>query len=304
MAIHRFVWILFAGFYDVVVLQRDLLPIGVLSAERLLKMINHRLVLDFDDAIYKNYQSPSNRLSKMLWNSDKIGQLCSMCERVVVGNEFLREWASRWNQEVKVIPTCVRLDEYQERQYPDFEGARCSSPRPVVIGWIGTPLNIPYLKTLFPVFKQLAKMRPDGFELRIVADGKPLAADDFPMTFRRWTLSDEANEIVAFDVGVMPLPDNEWTRSKCGGKLLQYGASALPVVASPVGVNRTIIQHGDNGLLANSEIEWLEALKELMSNPELRKRLGNRLRQTIAEQYNIEHWGEVWADLLRQVAWT
>lgn len=164
-------------------------------------------------------------------------------------------------------------------------------PSPLVLGWTGTAANIEYLEVLREPLRQLAREFP--IELRVIAESElPLRRlgfdrDGIPTRFVRWSEATEVADLGAFDVGLMPMPDTEWTRYKCGLKILQYMAAGVPAVASPVGVNSEIIHHGVNGWLATTPDEWLFVLRQLLSDPNRRDSVVPAARKTVEERYSI-----------------
>lgn len=255
------------GRYDVVVLERELFHDNSLWVERILRRIARRLVLDFDDAIFQTFP-------------DKFAQLAKMCDAVMAGNALLAERARAHNPHTVVIPTTVDLPRYPWRT------AANSVP---VIGWMGTSSNLPYLEIAAEALRTLAAARP--FELHVVCDRPELAAR-LPLagvTVRAtaWSEATEIADLSRFDIGLMPLADDEWTRYKCGLKAIQYLASGIPAVVSPVGVNAEIVRPGVEGFCATSTGQWHDALAALLDDPELRTRLGAAGRQTVAERYSV-----------------
>jgi glycosyltransferase involved in cell wall biosynthesis len=137
-----------------------------------------------------------------------------------------------------------------------------------------------------------------GVELRVVSDREPILPD-IPYVWRRWSAESEVSDLAEFDVGIMPLPDDQWTRGKCSLKALLYMAMGIPAVCSSVGANREIIRHGDNGLLATTEDEWLANLKALVDDRLLRRRLGYAGRFTVEEDYSMVRCADRFAHVVR-----
>ena len=260
-----------AGRYDVVVIDRELFDNDSVAMEALFRRIARSLVFDVDDAIFLRYP-------------EKFVRLARMADHMIVGNRFLADYTRPYNDRITIIPTCIELDDYPRRANPPGRGAR------TIIGWIGTTANIPYLAVVAPALRRLAE-RCD-FELRVVA-GQPdplerLDLAGVTIRFVPWHGATEVREILQFDIGLMPLPDDEaWTRYKCGLKLLQYMAVGIPAVASPVGVNAEIVQHGINGYLAASVSQWEETLESLLVDSQRRQRLGDQARRTVEARYSV-----------------
>ena len=198
---------------------------------------------------------------------------------MIAGNEFLADYARRYNDAVHVIPTCVDTTKFIPRA-DDRRGAAVP-----VIGWIGTPTTAPYLQALQSVLQEVA--RTHRFVLRVCGAGSPLVIPGVTIEQMPWTLDSEVALFNTCDIGVYPLTDDEWARGKCGFKAIQFMACGVPVVAAPVGVNRDIVEDGVNGLLASTPAEWVEKLRRLIDDPALRATLGRAGRGTIEERYSL-----------------
>ncbi len=258
--------------YDVVVLDRELFDDPSVAMEQRFRKVCKRLILDVDDGIFLRYP-------------EKFAYLARMVDHVVAGNRFIADKVREYNECVSVIPTCIELDDYPRRSQAT------ETQEPIIIGWIGTHANIPYLAIVAPALRHLADRH--RIELRIVASSadplRDLNLKGVPFRFVPWHGEREVQEILQFHIGLMPLPaDEPWARYKCGLKLLQYMAVGLPAVASPVGVNAEIIQHGMNGYLAATVTEWEEVLETLIVDPEQRLQLGTEARRTVNSRYSVE----------------
>jgi glycosyltransferase involved in cell wall biosynthesis len=192
---------------------------------------------------------------------------------------------------VEIVPTVVDLERYEQR-------VKQSRP-PLVIGWIGTPKTSRYLHERRAVWERLVA----GRELRLVAVGPPpTALNDTPWEAAPWSEETEAAAVRGFDIGIMPLTDSPWEWGKCGYKLIQYMASGVPVVASPVGVNKEIVDVGVNGYLAESDDEWVECLSVLLENDDLRGRMGAAARCKVADWYSLQQQAPRLLSMLSQAA--
>lgn len=254
---------------DVVILQRDFLPNSWSFLEKRLARRTSHLVFDLDDAILEQ-------------NPQKIRMILSHAQRVVVSTPYLAEQVTPFNSNVTVIPTPVDTDSIK----PAPRAHASSEP---VIGWIGTSGNLAHVKSLEDVFTKLAAK--SHFLLRIVSNR--IHASEYPglppdaMEIVEWRLEDETAHLQGFDIGIMPLDPGPWTVGKAGFKLLQYMAAGLPVVASPVGFNRELVRHGVNGFLADSPADWERYLSQLLSDRDLRLRMGQQGRQLVEKEFSL-----------------
>ena len=258
---------------DVLYVFREAALLGPAWLERL-HARRRPIVYDFDDAIYLADASPSNAWVRALKPSDKPQALCRLARHVIAGNEVLARFASSHADRVTVVPSTVDTDEYRMEPRPPNE-------RPV-IGWTGSLTTLPHLAALAPALRRLREIAP--FELRVV--GGCLEIPGVDVRCLPWRAETEVDDLRPIDVGVMPLPDDEWSRGKCGMKALQYMALGIPAVVSPVGANATIVAHGANGLHARSEDEWVEALARLLRDAALRAQLGRAARRTVEQCYS------------------
>lgn len=254
--------------FDVIVIERELFDDPDFTLERRLREVARALVLDVDDAIHLRYP-------------EKFAALASLADVVLAGNPLLCDVARNWNQHVHLLPTCIDSDRYPVLERP-VEPSRLP-----VIGWTGTSSNLPYLNELAPVLRRLHDEIP--FEFHLITNSAHAAAFDpgFPVTRIEWREDNELTELARFDIGLMPLPDDEWSRHKCGLKILQYFGVAIPVVASPVGVNRDIVRASEGGFLATSPDEWESALRTLLTVPVLRRQYGLAGRHFVEQHYSV-----------------
>jgi glycosyltransferase involved in cell wall biosynthesis len=249
-------------------------------------------LVDYDDAVFHNYDAHPRWIVRALLGG-KISELMRRAAVVAVGNEYLAEHARRAGaRNVELIPTVVNLD-----RYPCIPQAQ-TTPETFTIGWIGSPFTVKYLEFVRSALAEVC--RTDGARL-VVVGVRDVRLDGVPTVVRPWSEATEGTEISAFDVGIMPLPDGPWERGKCGYKLIQYMACGRPVVASPVGVNTTIVEHGVNGLLAATVPEWIAALTRLRKDPVLRRRMGQAGRAKVESQYSLQVTAPRLAAVLRDL---
>lgn len=275
---------------DVVLIYCGLFPFGPPILERLLEG-RVPVVFDFDDAIYLpltgRHSAPLNRLRQ----PGKVGEIVAGAARTTVGNRNLAAFARRHSDMVSVIPTTLDVERYA----PDKPASRLR--RRFRIGWSGSFSTAAHLHTI------------DGVLRRTLADPRiELAVSGAPdyqlcgisdLVLLPWSLESERKDVASFDVGIMPLPDNEAAEGKCGFKALFYMALGVPCIASPVGVNCEIIEHGVNGLLASTEKDWIEAISLLIDDGRLRRRLSQAARETVVERFSGQQWSREFLRILQ-----
>jgi glycosyltransferase involved in cell wall biosynthesis len=258
-------------------LFRESIPLGWAALEKW-RIKNKPVLLDFDDAIWLPNVSESNRAFGWLkGGGSKTPALLRLARVVTVCNDFLAEYARKYAQDVRIIPTTIDTDLYQPRR-------RLSSEY-VTIGWTGSFTTLAHLRTIEAVLVVLH--RKYGSRIRFRFIGAPQYRPPFPAEVLPWRAETEVEDISPIDIGIMPLPDDDWSRGKCALKALQYMALAIPPVVSAVGMNCQVVREGENGFLATTSEEWIEKLSYLIENPEERARLGAAARYTVEQAYSV-----------------
>jgi glycosyltransferase involved in cell wall biosynthesis len=209
---------------------------------------------------------------------------------VVVGNSYLADYSRRISRRVTIIPSSIDTTLYQPAAKNGGNGR-------AVVGWTGTSTSQTYLEMFAPVWRELVA-RWD-FEFRIISDREPQLSG-VPHVWRRWSALTETKDLRDLDVGIMPMPDDSWSRGKCALKALQYMAMGIPAVCSDVGMNREVIRHGENGFLAGTPEEWLKYVGILIDDPVVCERLGREARKTVEERYSMRGCAALFADAVRQ----
>jgi glycosyltransferase involved in cell wall biosynthesis len=262
--------------YDVVYVFREAALLGPPVFERLVHQRGVPMVFDFDDAIFVSYKSPSNGYLSYLKFAGKTKTICRLSSHVMVGNPYLADYARKVNNNVTIIPTTIDTEKYQPLPEKDDAG-------PIVIGWTGSHSTVLHLNTLRSALQKLATRQK--FRLRVI--GTPTyELEGVDVEAMKWHSETELKDLSKVDIGVMPLPDDKWSKGKCGLKALQFMALGIPTICSPVGVNTEIIQDNENGLLAATEDEWVAKLSRLAESRELRRRLGTAGRRTVETNYS------------------
>lgn len=251
------------------------------------------IALDYDDAVFHRYDMHRRPVVRHLLGR-KLDQLMARSALVTAGNEYLADRARQAGAaRVEIVPTVVDLAHYPIPARPE-------ASKSAVIGWIGSPSTwAEYMQPMLPLLLQAAET--EG--ARILSVGAGQGAGPHPLlTDHPWSEDSEAAMIGQMDIGIMPLTDTPWSRGKCGYKLIQYMACGLPVIASPIGVNATIVQDGVNGFLAASPTEWQAALRRLIHDPALRQSMGQAGRRRVESQYSLQVWGPRLAGMLAETA--
>ena len=250
-----------AAAYDTVCIHRAFLsPLE----QRWLRRTGKSYVFDFDDAIM--FRDSAHRHFESWQRRWRFRRMVAGARAVIAGNSYLAGWASRYSERVTIIPTAIDLAAYPERACRAWPRAGDRLDRDAHQPDVSA-------SPILPALKRLARKRPD-VKLKIVSDGF-LDVRGVQVTKKDWSLEDEVEDVMSFQVGLMPLPDDPWTRGKCALKILQYFAASVPVVCSPVGANLEVVEHGRSGYFARTEDEWVARLDELLGDeataPDIRR---------------------------------
>jgi glycosyltransferase involved in cell wall biosynthesis len=264
--------------FDLLWVEKELLPWMPPWLETGFDTLKIPYVVDYDDAVFHRYDMHSSVLVRALLGC-KIDRVMNHAEIVIAGNEYLAQRAKKAGaRRVERLPSVVDVS-----QYTVIEPAA----NPVLrIGWIGSPVTARYLDLVREVIGKLSQ--EIDVHLTLIGSGSVQPFFDAPMEILPWSEEVERRLSEKFDIGIMPLVDGPFERGKCGYKLIQYMASALPVIASPVGVNQEIVEPGVNGYLAHSLTDWLVALRELHASAEKRKSMGQAGRRKAEQMYNLQ----------------
>lgn len=287
--IKRIVNLLQASQFDVVWLEKEALPWIPAWVEKALGLNRVPYVVDYDDAVFVAYNEQQPKLVRYFLG-DKVRDLMRGAAVVIAGNRYLALYArDAGAARVDILPSVVDIHRYP----PSSRRGRDT----FTMGWMGAPMNS---KHLGPIGSALSSICLGGKSKLNLVGGWPV---DFPtglaVEYLPWSESTEIQQLQSFDVGIMPLNDGPWERGKCGLKLVQYMAAGLPVVASPVGVNKEIVEHGVNGFLANTVSEWETALTMLRDDPTLRERMGSAGRAKVEREYSLQVTAPRLVSLLR-----
>jgi glycosyltransferase involved in cell wall biosynthesis len=274
--------------YDLVLIHRESFPVGPAWVEPVLRKMGVPYAFDFDDAVYLPAASEANRRLAWVKGAQKAKRVVRGASLVIAGNSHLAGWARGYGKRVTVIPTTVDTQRYQIRERP--------VPERLCIGWSGSPTTIVHLRLLEHVLRALQHER--GIRIRVIGDAS-YRLEGAEVESLAWRAESEVRDLSAIDIGVMPMPDDDWSRGKCGLKALQYMALGIPAVLSPVGVNREIAE-GGAAMLASTKDEWLGALRALIDDEGLRARMRAAGRARVEERYSVAAVGPMWERALRE----
>ena len=264
--------------YDLIVIYREVLPTKSIYFEKYIAKKNIPIIYDFDDAIWVKDVSEVNKKISFLKDEKKIEKILPLCKHITCGNEYLASFARKINSNVTIIPSTVDTDLYQ----PIIKSSKSDV---VKIGWVGSHTTVKHFEMIKDVYLELNKNFNKRIEFILIGDenyhNKKLGIKGI-----KWENKKEVELFNSFDIGIMPIPNNEWSKGKCGMKGLLYMSVGIPTVMSAVGMNKKIIQNGKNGFLANSSADWLDILTKLIMDETLRKKVGMMGRKSVEEKYS------------------
>lgn len=277
--------------YDIVFVQRECFMLGTSFFEkRFAKRSN--LVFDFDDSIWLQTVSDANKKFGFLKNADKTKEIIKVADLVIAGNQYLANYALQFNKNTVIIPTTIDTESYKPVNKKPGDK--------VCIGWSGSFSTIAHFEYHLNALKRVKEKYNDKVWFKVIGDPSYFNKE-LGIKGLAWKKETEVEDLQEMDIGIMPLPDDEWANGKCGLKGLQYMALEIATIMSPVGVNKEIIQDGVNGFLASQEDEWVNKLSLLIESAELRARLGKKGRQTVDEKYSVNANKDLYLKNLRSL---
>lgn len=285
--------------HELLFIQREAMPFGPAIFEGLHRVLGRLpMVLDLDDATYVPYQSPTyGRVGSMLKFFGKTNQLIDRSRLVICGNRIIAEYVEARGTQALVLPTIVDTDTF----FPRDTGNEIP-----VIGWIGTHSTFKVLKQFFPILQRLARV--NRFRLKVVGSGvTELAVEGLDIENIPWSLESEVQDFQSFDIGLYPIAVTdsmlpEWIKAKSGFKAIQYFATGIPFVMSPVGICAELGEPGITHFNAVSDDEWFEKLSVLLRAPSLRARMGAAGRDHSLRNYSFQTHTDALADVLKLAA--
>lgn len=284
-----------ANRYQIIFIQREAFIFGSYFFEKQFARSEAKVIFDFDDAIWLEDTSVANKKWKWLKRPSKTADIIRTADAVIAGNNYLADYARQFNSQVSIIPTVVDTRVY----IPAKKNPGNSSP--LCIGWSGSKTTIKHFERIIPVLKILSERFGDRIYFKQIGD-KSFYAEELSIVSSDWAFNNEVEELNKIDIGLMPLPDDEWSKGKCGFKAIQYMALEIPPVASPVGVNSSVITHGLTGFLADNQQEWIDCISRLIEFPELRRQIGVAARKTVEEKYSVQSQLKILETIFRSLA--
>lgn len=290
--VNRLITLMQAKNFDLVIIEKELIPYFPPILEYFLKILKIKYVLDYDDAIFHRYEYHNNEIIRVLLGN-KIKKIMSWSSSVITGSSYLTQYADRYAKMVSEIPTVIDFNRYSDSNN-NHNGE-------FIIGWIGTPITSPYLLDVFSVLQEFtqhykSKVKLIGFDKDLLPE-----VNSMPLEIVKWSEETEVEEISSFSVGIMPLDDKPWSHGKCGLKLIQYMGCGIPVIASPIGANNIIVDNEINGFLAKSPEDWYHYLQILYNDKEKREKMGKINQEKIKNCYSIQVTASKYFSLLKSV---
>jgi glycosyltransferase involved in cell wall biosynthesis len=247
------------------------------------------VIFDFDDAVMYDNRHPEKKPSRRK-HTKPFERTVKLAKMVIAGNPYLAEHARRFNPDVEVLPTGLDTNAYKIKADPKDDGK-------IRLVWIGSHSTLGYLDEIKSALEEIGS-RFDNVVLRIICD-KFIHMRNIPIEECTWSEQTQIRDLVTSDIGLAPLPDNRFTRGKCGFKILQYNAASLPVIASPVGVNADYIREGITGFLADDCTVWVEKISRLLKESELRRKMGLAASKEV-QQWDFKVLGEQLVEMIKK----
>lgn len=280
--------------HDIVLIQKETFPALLF---RLLTRINRRVIYEMDDTIFEINPGFSKDPIKLVLQRMQARQCKFMMKRacfVVAENEYIADEVRRHNDQVALVTSPIDTGAFVPRSRAKPAG------EPLTLGWIGSPSTTYMLAAITPVFAAL-RHRTGGWRLKVVGADPEFDIEGIDLQHKPWRLEEQLADLQSFDIGLMPLDDSPFNRGRLGYKMVQYMAVGIPVVASNLGLNRSVIKDGENGFLVGDEQGWVERLEQLIDDPAARARMGQVGRALAVERFSVQRNLQVWLDVFGRV---
>jgi glycosyltransferase involved in cell wall biosynthesis len=266
--------------FDFIFVHREATPLGPPIIEWIIaKVLRKKLIYDFDDAIWLTDRKNESFLLRNLKARWKVKAICRWSYKVSCGNSYLQHYAGLFNSAAIYNPTTIDTNLHRA------EGLAAKGINYITIGWTGSHSTLKYLEDLEPVLKELEEKRKN-IRILVIADKRPTMKLT-SLEFIPWSKQTEVTDLLKIDIGIMPLPDDEWSKGKCGFKALQYMAIERPAIVSNVGANVQIVDQGLNGFLCTTHQEWMKALITLIDDEPLRLQMGRAGKKKVEDHYSV-----------------
>jgi len=264
--------------YDIVFVQRESIMLGTWYFERQYAK-RSKVIFDYDDAIWLEQISGPNKVFRFLKNPDKTKDIIRISSLIFAGNQYLADYAKQFNKHVVIVPTTINTDEYK----PAYN----INKDKICIGWSGSFSTIVHFETCIDALRIIKQKYGSKIYFKVIGD-ENYRNEELGIKGLSWKKETELADLREIDIGIMPLPDDEWAKGKCGLKGLQYMALAIPTIMSPVGVNTEIIRDGENGFLSSTTEDWINKLSQLIESPQLRESIGIKGHDTVLSSYSVQ----------------
>ena len=266
--------------FDIIFIQREAFMTGSVFFEKQFSKSKAKTIFDFDDSIWLLDTSKANKIWQWMKSAKKTRKIIAVSDLIFAGNNYLADYANQFNENVKIIPTTINTNLFQRKsEYKDNQK--------ICIGWSGSLTTIKHFENAIPFLVKIKQKYPDKVFFKVMGD-QTYQNEELDIKGIPWSSATEVEILSSFDIGIMPLPDDQWVKGKCGLKGLSYMALEVPTIMSAVGVNPGIIDEGVNGFLANTEEEWVNKISLLIESFELRKKIGKNARKTVEKKYSTE----------------
>jgi len=275
-------------------MQRELLPFGPPIIERLLKKSNTKLIFDYDDALFIHKNSTYNTAASFLRSAHKTTEIFKVVHCVLAGNSYLRDKAREYCDQA--ITFEVAEDTGRITQRPSH-----TNTKDVTIGWLGSTSTVKYTKLISKTLLKIHKKYPE-VQFVFMGGDPDFEISGLPIRHMTWSLDNELKALKIFDIGIMPLPNEEWSKGKSGGKARTYMTAGVVAVCTGVGYNLELIEHGVTGFLCNDEEQWYNALSLAIEDSGLRQDIANNARAYVVDRFDLEKQALKLRDILFSVA--
>ncbi len=294
LATFKRLWVLRKYYqYDVIYMQRELLPFGPPILERLLKKSKTKIIFDYDDALFIHKRSTYNKAASFFRSADKTIKIFKTVDCVVAGNRYLKEKAKEYCDQVVILEVAEDSKRIQQR-------SNHTNKEEVTIGWLGSTSTIKYTRLISNALIRIHKKYPK-VQFVFMGGDPDFQIPNLPIKHMTWSLDNELKALELFDIGIMPLPDEEWSKGKSGGKARTYMTAGVVAVCTGVGYNRELIKHGATGFLCNDEQQWYNALTLAIEDSELRQRIANNARAYVIDHFDLEKQAQKLVNILNAI---